>query len=289
MNLREKLKSGKFIVTGEAAPQKGVDTNHIIEVCQHLRGHVDAINVTDNQRASVRLSSLAACVILAKHGEEPIFQMTCRDRNRIGLQSDLLGAWALGIENVLVVSGDHPYRGDSPHAKPVYDLDSIQAVGMVASLNSGTDLEGNSLHGATDFLIGAAANPMADDLEAEVARLEKKAEAGASFFQTQAVYDPERFIEFMDLVKPIGVKVLAGIVPLKSEKMARFINDNIPGIMVPDWMVDELAKTDDPSDTGIAQAAHVIDAVKESCDGVHIMAIGWESKVPAILERAGLK
>ncbi|MBU0763017.1 MAG: methylenetetrahydrofolate reductase [Candidatus Altiarchaeota archaeon] len=288
MNFREKLLAGQFVVTGEIAPKKGVDISGIIEAIKHLRG-VDAVNVTDNQRACVRLSSLAASKILLDNGVEPIYQLTCRDRNRIALQSDLLGAWILGIKNVLVISGDHPSLGDHPYAKPVYDLDSVQLISTIKGLNQGQDLEGNKLNQPADYLIGAAANPGADDLDAEILKVEKKILSGAVFLQTQAVYDVELFKTFMEKVKPLGIPVLAGIVPLKSAKMASFMNENIPGIHVPKHLIQELSDSDNPTQAGIVQAAKIIKDVKKHCNGIHLMSLGWEDKVQEILQKAGLR
>jgi len=289
MSLKDALLSGKFAITGEVAPKRGSDLTHLMESASHLAPHVDAINVTDNQRASVRISSLVVSKALLDAGHEPVYQLTCRDRNRIALQSDLMGAWALGIGNVLVVSGDHPGKGDNPSAKPVYDLDSVQLLGAISGLNSGRDIAGNELHGATGFFAGAAANPAAQDLDAEVARVRMKISQGARFFQTQAVYDAEVFGSFMDRVGDLDAYFLAGIVPLKSARMANFMNDNIPGIDVPKKMIAELEASDDQERTGMEQAARIIKKLASHCDGVHLMTLGAEKNVGRILELAGLK
>ncbi|MBD3262418.1 MAG: 5,10-methylenetetrahydrofolate reductase [Candidatus Altiarchaeales archaeon] len=289
MNFKEKITSNQFVVTGEIAPQKGVDTSPVVSAMNLLRDHVDAVNVTDNQNACVRLSSLSACRILIDNDVEPIFQLTCRDRNRIALQSDLMGAWVLGVRNVLILSGDHPASGDHPSAKPVYDLDSIQLLGLVNNLNNGVDLEGNLLNNPTGFFMGAAANPGADDIESEVSRLEKKKNQGACFLQTQVVYDVDGFKKFLKAIKPLNISVLAGIVPLKSAGMARFMNENLPGVKVPGELISELETARDPVGVGVNQAARIIREIKPYCQGIHVMALGAEKQVPKLLREAGLR
>jgi 5,10-methylenetetrahydrofolate reductase len=292
MSFREALDSGKFVVTAEVGPPKGTDVEEMIHHIELLKGKVDAVNFTDNQSAVMRMNSLAGCKIALEHGVEPILQMTCRDRNRIGLQSDLLGAYALGVRNVLCMTGDHVSAGDHKGAKPVYDVESVQLLSIVDSLNNGKDMSGNDLKGATEFFQGAVVTPEANPLEPQLIKFEKKVKAGARFFQTQAVYDIEKFKEFMKYARKFSVKIIAGLVVLKSAGMARFLNNFVPGIKVPEELIEELkaAGKEKALDTGLDICARHIKQLKDEgiCDGVHIMAIGMEDKVPEILERAGL-
>lgn len=292
MSFKDILNSGKFVVTAEVGPPKGTDIKEMIHHIELLKGKVDALNVTDNQSAVMRICSMAVCKIAIEHDVEPILQMTCRDRNRIGLQSDLLGANILGIRNVLCMTGDHVLAGDHKQAKPVYDIESVQLLSVVNSLNNGKDMAGNDLKGATDFFQGAVVTPEANPLEPQLIKFEKKVRAGAKFFQTQAIYDINKFKEFMSYARKFPVKILAGIVVLKSAGMASFINNNVPGIRVPQELIDELkaAGKEKALDTGLNIAARHIRQLKAEniCDGVHIMAIGMEDKVPIIMERAGL-
>ncbi|MDP2728665.1 MAG: methylenetetrahydrofolate reductase, partial [Dehalococcoidia bacterium] len=258
---------------------------------ESLRGKVAAINVTDQQSSVMRLGSMVTCHLLKEKGLEPILQMTGRDRNRIALQSDLLSAWVLGIENVLAITGDVPSLGDHPQAKPVFDLDSVQLLWVIGRLNEGYDMVGNELKGKPDFLAGAVVNPGADteaSLELQIIKMEKKIKAGARFFQTQAIYDVNSFAQFMKRVEGFKVPVLAGIIPLKSVGMARFMNKNVAGISVPEGLIKKMADAKDKTQTGIEIAADLIKELKGICQGVHIMPIGWEKKVPQILEAAGL-
>jgi 5,10-methylenetetrahydrofolate reductase len=292
MALRDALESGKFVVTAEVGPPKGTDTSEMIHHIELLKGKVDAVNFTDNQSAVMRMNSIAGCKIAIEHGVEPILQMTCRDRNRIGLQSDLLGAYALGVRNVLCMTGDHVSAGDHKGAKPVYDIESVQLLQVVDSLNKGKDMSGADLQGNTEFFQGAVVTPEANPLEPQLIKFEKKVKAGARFFQTQAVYDIEKFREFMQYARKFSVKILAGLVVLKSAGMARFLNNYVPGIKVPDELIEELkeAGKEKALDTGLSiTARHIKQLMEENiCDGVHIMAIGMEDKVPVIMERAGL-
>jgi 5,10-methylenetetrahydrofolate reductase len=292
VSFQDALNSGKFVVTAEIGPPKGTDIKEMLHHAEMLKGKLDAVNVTDNQSAVMRICSLAICKILLDMGHEPILQMTCRDRNRIGLQSDLLGASVLGIRNVLCMTGDHPNAGDHKEAKPVYDVESVQLLKIVDSLNNGKDMMGNELKGRTNFFQGAVVTPEANPLEPQLIKFEKKVEAGAKFFQTQAVYDIEKFKEFMKYARRFPVKILAGLVLLKSAGMANYMNKFVPGISVPQELIDELkeAGKERALDTGINIMARHIRQLKEEkiCDGVHIMAIGAEDKVPIIMERAGL-
>jgi 5,10-methylenetetrahydrofolate reductase len=292
VSFRETLESGKFAVTAEVGPPKGTDIKEMLHHMDLLKGKVDAVNVTDNQSAVMRICSMAVCKLALERGLEPIFQMTCRDRNRIGLQSDLLGASVMGIRNVLCMTGDHVSAGDHKGAKPVYDVESVQLLQIVDGLNRGRDMAGNEMKGGTDFFQGAVVTPEANPLEPQLMKFEKKVRAGANFFQTQAVYDMDKFKEFMKAARKFPVKVLAGFVVLKSVGMARFLNNNVPGIRVPEELIEELkaAGKEKALEAGMDITARHISQLKEEgvCDGVHIMAIGMEEKVPEIMQRAGL-
>jgi len=291
MSLQPHLEAGKFVITTEIGPLKGTDTTEIEEVAEVLRGKVDAANVTDQQSSVMRLGSLTTCHLLKERGLDSVFQLTCRDRNRLALQSDLLSAAVLGIENVLAITGDLPALGDHPHAKPVYDLDSVQLLWTIKRLNEGYDLSGNELQGKTNLLPGAVVNPGADTeaaFELQLIKMENKIEAGAKFFQTQAIYEPSLFAKFMKRAEKFKIPVLAGIIPLKSAGMARFMNKNVSGVFVPDELINQMATAEDKVKTGLEIAAGLIKELKDMCQGVHIMAIGWEKKVPALLDMAGL-
>ena len=292
MSFRDALNSGKFVVTAEIGPPKGTDIKGMLHHIELLKGKIDAANVTDNQSAVMRICSLAVSKICLENGLEPILQMTCRDRNRIGLQSDLLGAYVLGIKNVLCMTGDHVLSGDHKEAKPVYDVESVQLLKIVDGLNKGVDMAGNALNAPTDYFFGAVVTPEANPIEPQLMKFEKKIRAGAKFFQTQAVYDMKKFKEFMKHARQFPVKVLAGFVVLKSAGMANFLNKNVPGIRVPDELIEELkaAGKERALDVGMDITARHIRELKEEgiCDGVHIMAIGMEDKVPEIMQRAGL-
>ncbi|KPK93010.1 MAG: methylenetetrahydrofolate reductase [Deltaproteobacteria bacterium SM23_61] len=288
--LAQALESRKFVVTGEIGPPKGVDLGKCLTDADHLRNKVTAINVTDLQSAVMRVGSMAVCAKLIEKGLEPIYQLTCRDRNRLALQSDLLSAWVLGIQNVLCLSGDHPSLGDHIDAKAVFDLDSVQLLKAVALLKDGKDMADHELEGKPDFFSGAVVNPGTDALEPQLIKMEKKIEAGAKFFQTQAIYEPEKFEHFMNRVQKYGVPVMAGIVVLKSAGMARFMNANVAGITVPESMIEEMAKTkvENRKEKAVEIAARIIRQIKPFCQGVHIMPLGWDELVPKIIEEADL-
>jgi len=291
MSLEPCFASGKFVITAEVGPLKGTDVSEMDEIAHLLRGKVDATNVTDQQSAVMRLGSMVIGHLLREKGLEAILQMTCRDRNRLALQSDLLSAWVLGIENVLSITGDLPALGDHPQAKPVYDLDSVQLLEVIKALNSGRDMAGNELKGKPNFFAGAVVNPGAEPgaaFELQILKMERKIEAGARFFQTQAVYDVAGFAKFMKRVEKYNVPVLAGIIPLKSVGMARYMNKNVAGVNVPEELIGRMAKSEDKTKAGVEIAAELIKGLKNVCNGVHIMAIGWEKKVPDILSAAGL-
>ena len=291
MSLQPLFEAGKFVITTEVGPPKGTDITELEEAAEVLRGKVDAANVTDQQSSVMRLGSLPVCHMLKDKGLDPVFQITCRDRNRLALQSDLLSAHVLGVENVLSITGDLPSLGDHPQAKPVYDLDSVQLLEVIGKLNQGYDMAGNELKGKTNLFPGAVVNPGANTeaaLELQIIKMEKKIKAGARFFQTQAIYEPDSFAKFMKRVAGFGVPVLAGIIPLKSAGMARFMNRNVAGVFVPDRLIERMDDAEDRVKTGIEITAELVKKLKDMCQGVHIMAIGWEKKVPLVLEAAGL-
>ncbi len=288
MSIVEIIKQGKFVVTAEVGPPKGVDIQEMMESAELLRGRVDAVNVTDQQSSAMRLGSLATCRLFKEKGLEPVFQITCRDRNRIALQSDLLSAYVLGIENVICLTGDHVSLGDHPEAKPVFDLDSVSLLRAARELEQGHDLAGKELVGSPRFCLGAVVAPASEPVEPQIIKMEKKVKAGAQFFQTQAVYEPEKFVGFMKAVAHLDVPVLVGIVLLKSAAMARFMNRNVAGVHVPDNLIEEMDEAEDRAKKSIEIAARLIKEMKSLCQGVHIMAIGWENKVPEVLDAAGL-
>jgi len=287
MGLKEVLKSGKFVITTDFLPPKGTDIREELKILRPLRGRVDGVNAADNQSAVMSLSSLAASWLIKEEGLEPILQMVCRDRNRLALQSDLLGAAALGINNVLVLSGDHQSLGDHPGAKGVFDIESVQLLRVARGLEGGTDMSGNRLKGSPSFCLGAAVNPSSTPLEPQLIKMEKKVAAGADFFQTQPVFDIEAFADFVEKTKHLTVPVLAGVFLLKSAKMAHFMNKNIPGITIPKFILDEFERSTDPVNTSIEIAARLIRDLQGLSQGVHIYTIHWEDKVPLVLDKAG--
>jgi methylenetetrahydrofolate reductase (NADPH) len=288
LSFSSKLRSGKFMITAEVSPPKGTDTSCMLRDAALLKNIADAVNVTDNQKAVMRMSPLAACNILQENGIETIMHITCRDRNRLALQSDLIGATSMGIRNVLVMTGDHPVKGDHEGAKPVYDVDSVQLLGMIQKLNQGFDLSGNNLDGSTDIFAGAVTNTELH--ETGLVKLRKKKSNGASFFQTQAVFDVSSFSEFMDKINEMEskrVKIIAGIIPLRSESSAHFLN-KVPGIRVPDDMIRQIKEAKNPETEGIKIAAGIIRELQALCDGVHIMPVGNHENTKTLLEMAGL-
>lgn len=292
MTLREALASGTFVVTVEAAPPKGTAVAGVLAEAEKLRGLVHAFNVTDQQSSVMRLGSLAMCHLLVDRGLEPVYQVTCRDRNRIALQSDLLSAAALGIENVLCLTGDHVSLGDHPNAKPVFDLDAVTLLAAARDLTQGRDLAGKELTGTPRFFLGAVVSPCADPVEPQIFKMDKKVRAGAEFFQTQAIFDLDRFAAFQRATRGIGVPLIAGIVMLKSAKMARFMNQNIPGIYVPDAVLNEMEAARDAKErerASVEIAARLIRGMRAMAAGVHIMAMGWDHLIPRVLEASGLQ
>ncbi|MQF48557.1 5,10-methylenetetrahydrofolate reductase [SAR202 cluster bacterium AC-647-N09_OGT_505m] len=286
--LSEVLESDQFAVTAEINPPKGVDIQDTLSKAKALRGFVDAVNLTDQQSAVMSMSPLALASLLMQLGPEVTIQVTCRDRNRIAIQGDLLGASALGMENILCMTGDPVGTGDHPDAKAVFDMDSIGLLRTASALMKGKDMGDNDLKGSPSFYLGAVVNPAASELADEIIRMEDKVEAGARFFQTQAIFDPTELEEFMSMVKPLGVPVLAGLIVLKSGDMARSLNLRLPGVHVPDTIIEELDTAEDKAQKGIEIAGRTIRDVKGFCNGVHIMAIGWERRIPQVLEAAGI-
>lgn len=287
--LARALQASQFVVTAEISPPKGINVQPMIDQAEGLRDWVDALNVTDQQSSVMRLGSLALCHLLVERGLEPVFQVTCRDRNRIALESDLLSAAVLGVENVLCLTGDYVTLGDHPEAMPVFDLDSVTLLQTAHILEQGHDLAGKDLLGCPRFFPGAVVNPGADPLEPQLAKMEKKIRAGAKFFQTQAVFEPEKFARFMEQVSGFNVPILVGIIPLKSAGMARFMNRNVAGVQVPEALIEEMSSAEDRVRQGIEIAARLIRAMKTMGQGVHLMPLGWEQHVPAILQAAGLE
>ncbi len=295
--LEKMLTSGNLAVTSECGPPRGTGVEKIKEKAEMLRGYVDGVNVTDNQTAMVRMSSLAACIIIRQMGMHPIFQMTTRDRNRLAMQSEVLGAYTHEIDNMLCLSGDHPKFGDHPMAANVYDLDSVQLIQMVRKMRDEGKFQGGAdIEHPPKMFIGAAANPFADPFEWRVARLGKKIKAGVDFIQTQCIYNVDKFEKWMEGVRARGlhkkVYILAGVTPMKTAGMARYMKNKVPGMDVPDAVVDRMAGVpkEEMAEEGIRICIETIERLKkvEGVAGFHIMAIEWEEKVPEIVKRAGL-
>ncbi len=294
-NLEKVLKAGEFAFTGELGPPRGTDTEEVREKARFLKGNVDSVNITDNQTAVVRMSSWAASLLIIQEGLEPNYQMVCRDRNRLAMQGDILGASALGIRNMLCLSGDHQQFGDHPDAKGVFDIDSTQLIAMVKQMrDEGLFLSGGEIEHPPKMFVGAASNPFAEPYEWRVTRLAKKIEAGADFIQTQCIYNMDRFREFIRVANEEGltekVYILAGVTPMKSVGMARYMKAKVPGMDVPDEIIDRLrgVEKNKVADEGIKIACEQIEEFKEmqGVHGVHLMAIEWEHKVPEIAEKA---
>jgi 5,10-methylenetetrahydrofolate reductase len=283
---RDALERGEFVVTGEVAPPLGTDLTAMRASVELLAPHCHALNVTDNQGATLHLSSLAASRVVLEMGAEPIFQQTCRDRNRLALQSDLLAAWTMGLKNVLIVTGDDPRSGDHPHAKGVFDLDSTQLVRIADEMNHGRDMLGRDIKGGSDFFIGAAAFPEAEPWDVQRTRIEHKVEAGARFFQTQAVFDMERLARLVEAVRPLGVKVIAGVLLLRSPRVVDFINNKLAGLMVPDDIAARIRGAEDAATEAVALATEQVRAIRDIADGVHLIPLGLDAAVPQILAQA---
>jgi len=289
---KDALNSGKFVITSEIAPPKGTNLEKMLHHIELLKDKVDGLNVTDHQSSVMRFPSIGGCLLIKEHGGEPILQMTCRDRNRLALQAELLLAYTRGIRNILCLTGDAVVVGDHKEAKGVFDLDSVQLLKTIRLMETGRDMGGNDLDGAMEFCAGAIVTPEARPLEPQLIKFEKKVEAGAQFFQTQAIYDLDNFGKFMQYARKFPVKILAGIVLLSSARMAKYMTENVPGIFVPQSLIDELANAPKGGALarGIEIAGRMVAALKKDslCDGVHIMAIGREEVVPDILVAAGL-
>lgn len=282
--LAKAINAGEFVVTSELNPPKGVDLSVIIERAESLGSAVNAFNITDSHAARMSMCPLAVAHLLMDRGIEPIMQMTSRDRNRIALQGDLLGAAALGVPNIVFMGGDPPKVGDHPDAPGVYDILSAQLLEVASGLCEGRDMQGNPLTGAPDLFLGAVVNPGATDVATEIDKMKAKVDAGAQFLQSQAVYDSASFENFMNAAAGVDVKVLCGVILLKSAKMARFMNESIPGIHVPEALIAEFDEAQDKGAKSVEIAARVINAIKPMCHGVHIMPLGWEEKIPALLK-----
>jgi len=294
-NLEKILESGRFAVTAEAGPPKGTSAAVIQRKGEILRNCCDAVNITDNQTAIVRMSSLAGCALLKQVGVEPVMQMVVRDRNRLALQGDILGAIAMGIGNFLCLSGDHQRFGNHPTARGVFDIDSIQLIQMMKNMRDEKQfLCGEEISGEVPMYIGAAANPFADPFEFRVKRLAKKVKAGADFIQTQAVYDVPKFTKYMEMVCEQGLDkqthILAGVIPIRSVGMARYMRDYVSGVTVPDEIITRLEQAEKAKEEGVKIILEIIEQVKEipGVHGIHIMAVGWEDIVPEMVEQAGL-
>ncbi|HUS70733.1 MAG TPA: methylenetetrahydrofolate reductase [Anaerolineae bacterium] len=294
-NLERVLTEGHFAVTSEIGPPKGTSADFVRKTAEQLKSCCDAMNVTDNQTAIVRMSSLAACVLLRQMGIDAVMQMVTRDRNRLAMQSDILGAVALGIRNLLCLSGDHQKFGNHPTAKNVHDIDSIQLAQMVKTMrDEGLFMSGDKLSGDVPIFIGCAANPFADPFEFRVLRLAKKIRAGADFIQTQAVFDMPRFAAWMEMVRDQGLHekayILAGIIPMKSAGMARYMKKYVAGLMIPDELVKRMEHASDAKEEGVSIACELIEQLRDipGVRGVHVMAVAWEEIVPEIVEKARL-
>jgi len=294
-NLEKMLESGQFAVTAELGPPKGTNQRVVERKAEVLRQCCDAVNVTDNQTAIVRMSSLSVSILLKRMGLEPVMQITCRDRNRLAIQADVLGAVGFGIQNMLCLSGDHQKFGNHPTAKNVFDLDSIQLIQTLAGMRDRKKFAGgDDISGEAPLFVGAAANPFADPFEFRVIRLGKKVRAGANFIQTQPVFDVDRFKRWMDLVRKRELEqqthILAGVTPIKSAGMARYMRDNVAGVGIPDSIVSRIEQAKDVKEEGIQIALEIIEQLKQipGVHGIHIMAVGWEDIVPVIAEKAGL-
>jgi 5,10-methylenetetrahydrofolate reductase len=293
MTFKEKLETNQFVLCGEIGPPQSCDDEVIRKKSKYFKGFVDAVNITDNQTAITRLSSIASAKILLEEGVEPIIQMTCRDRNRLAIQSDLLGAAALGVRNVLCLTGDYQKFGDHPEARGVFDLDSIQLIAAVAKMSSGFLLSGQEMKKAPEFLIGAGANPFARPFEMRLIRLYKKVTAGAHFIQTQPVFDLETFTRWMGKVIEMGLhektKILAGVMPVKSANMLIYMQKEVPGVKIDEGYIQRMKDSNDPKEEGVKIAVEIIQTLKniKGIRGIHLMPLLWESITPTIVKEAG--
>jgi len=290
--IADKIIAREFVITSELTPPKGIELSEVFSKAEALKGYVDAFNLTESPRARMAIAPSAVARLLLDRGIEPTVQITARDRNRIAIQADILGAAALGVRNFVFMAGDPPQNGDHPDAKPVFDLNSNQMLSAGHQLAQGRDMTGNPLRGTPNLFLGATANPGAVDLQAEAINTRRKIDAGAQFLQTQAIYDRVTLERFLEATKPDGVAILAGIIPLKSAKMGGWLNANVPGIRVPDTLLEEMqsvAGTDGEVAKGVDIAARTIRDIQKLCAGVHVMALGWEAHIPAILQASGLR
>ena len=287
--LADALKSGEFVVSAELNPPKGTDLGPLLAKAEALAGLVDAFNVTDSHTSRMTMAPIAAARALLNHGFEPLLQITCRDRNRIALQADLLAASALGIANIMCMTGDDPKTGDHPEAKPVFDLEAVGLLRAASSLRSGKDMGGRKLRGSPVFFAGAVVNSGAPDLSKELLRMQQKIEAGAQFFQTQAVYDPDAFQRFMGVARESNVPFLATLIVLKSGEMAKRFNAEVPGICIPEDLVQEMEDAQNPADKGVEIASRLLQRLKPMCQGIHIIDAGRDSRIPEILRIAGIQ
>jgi 5,10-methylenetetrahydrofolate reductase len=283
------LEAQTFVVTAELNPPKGTNLEPLLNKAVMLKDKVHAFNLTDSPTSRMAISPLAVARILLDRDIEAILQVTCRDRNRIALQSDLLGAYALGIRNILCMTGDDPTLGDHPDAKPVFDLGAITLLEGLTALQAGYDIGGSALRGTPNFWVGAVVNPGADDLPTELERMQQKIEAGAQFFQTQAIYDPRVFERFMQSASAYNVPIFPSIILLKSDKMAQYFNDHVPGVVVPQNLIAEMADAPQPEAASVQIASRLIKELRPMCQGVHLIAIGWESRSPQVLDDAGIE
>ena len=289
--LEEKIRAKAFVVTTELTPPKGIDLTELFAKADALKGYADAINLTESPRARMAVEPKAVARLLIERGLEPIVQVTARDRNRIAIQADLLGAALLGVGNFLFMTGDNPKNGDHPDAKGVFDLTTLEMLAAARGLREGHDMTGNELKGAPRSFLGATGNPCAADTAFELENTRRKLDAGAQFMQTQAIYDTDALARFVDAANLGDTALLAGVIPLKSAKMAAWLNGNVPGIRVPQVLIDEMeaAGPDGEAAKGVEIAARIIREIRKLCAGVHIMAIGWEAKIPEILQASGLR
>lgn len=288
LTFKDKLGSDDFLITAEISPPKGTDLCRALADAELIRGWTDALNVTDNQRAVMRMSPVAVAKTLLDAGHDVIVQLTCRDRNRLALQSELLGAYALGIRNICVMTGDHTTKGDHPGARPVYDMDSVQLLDVIRKMKEGHDLAGNVIENSPAFTVGAVTNTDSSKTM-QMIKLRKKVKMGLDFIQTQAVYDIGQFEAFMENIEDIEVPIIAGIIPLKSANMANFMNQNIPGINVPAEIIERMKSAEKATEEGISISAEAIAELKKLCRGIHVMPIGKHDNTPCLLEMAGIR
>ncbi len=287
-NLSDSLANNGFTLTAELNPPKGTDLGDLFDAGESLRHVVTAFNLTDSAASRMAMAPIAVAHLLADRGIESTLQIAGRDRNRLAIQADMLAAHALGVANIVCMTGDPPSAGDHPEAKPVFDLGAEDILKAASSLGAGRDLSGNALKGGPDFYRGAVVNVAVPDLGREIARMEAKIEAGAQFFQTNAVYDPSGFEAFMKRVEDFNVPILAGIIVLKSARQARYMTERIPGVVVPDRLTEELERAGNPAETSIGITGAIVRDVAPMCRGVHIMAIGWERRIPEVMDAAGM-